>query len=669
MKKKILKLTFVIAALLLSVVTFAQRDPLKWPFAKTSIWNMPLHNNALYRPGNIGAAVSWGMTEDEDVIIMTPSSPLINVRTNSWTNRCPSGTPALLTTLPVPSDLIVNNGGTPNFAAGILQPDGRTIYQTQPFQKCVAGTTAFSQYVFATSDIYGDGRLGAHGGSGLSSIGGTIRVGELLPNASIKHALKINLYANKYVFYSAATGGYRWPASQADSYAASNYSTTCPNYMRMGALLALLPAFNINILQTEPAKIIARALQTYGGYVVDDTAWDVYAIETETGPAGNVMTEFKAAYGYDYNVNSLTHPFAVDMATIFKALQCVDNNDANNIGGGPTTDTVNRRAPMAPGFTSAIAPTSVSVSPTTGSMQVGSTLGLTSAITPSNATNQTVSWSTNNGSVATVSSAGLVTAIGAGTAIITVTTQDGSKTATSAITVTVPASSNIALNKVASMSCGWNPEYANDGNQTTRWVACNGTFPKSWSVDLGANANVTRSEVDWEFNNRVYKYRIEVSANNSSWTTVVNKTANNVAGNMGNNFTASSVRYLRITITGAPNGVWASIREFRVIGTFTGARSATPSNTIISSAQISAYPNPLINGDLKIDIDGFEKISETNITIHDALGRVIMRRNIYTNKYGSINLTISKQQILAKGLITVSANSGNNKKSIKVFIQ
>lgn len=332
------------------IETPKNRDALKWPFSKTSIWNMPLHNNAVYKPANIGAATAWGMTEDQDVIIMTPSAALIPVYENSWTHRCPTLSSTLVTNLPIPSGLVVTNGGTPNFAAAILQPDGKTIYQTQPFQKCAAGNKAYTQYVFSAVDIYGDGREGAHGGSGLSSIGGTIRVGELLPGAIIRHALKINLNAGKYIFYSASTGGYRWPATRADSYAASNYSTTCPAYVRMGSLLALLPGFNVSNLQTEPAKIIARALQSYGGYIVDDTAWDVYAIETEIGPAGNVMEEFKNAYGYNYNVNSLSHPFALDMAAIFTALNCVDSNDAGNIGGGPTGDTTNRISAMAKDF-------------------------------------------------------------------------------------------------------------------------------------------------------------------------------------------------------------------------------------------------------------------------------------------------------------------------------
>ena len=80
--------------------------------------------------------------------------------------------------------------------------------------------------------------------------------------------------------------------------------------------------------------------------------------------------------------------------------------------------------------------TGVSVSPSTASVEVGSTQQLTETVTPSNATDKSVTWSSSDTSVATVDGSGLVTAVSAGSATITVTTTDGSYTATSAITVT-----------------------------------------------------------------------------------------------------------------------------------------------------------------------------------------------------------------------------------------
>ena len=70
----------------------------------------------------------------------------------------------------------------------------------------------------------------------------------------------------------------------------------------------------------------------------------------------------------------------------------------------------------------------------------GNTEQLTATIAPSNATNQNVTWSSNNTNVATVSQLGLVTAVAAGSATITVTTVDGNRTATSNVTVNEPPS-------------------------------------------------------------------------------------------------------------------------------------------------------------------------------------------------------------------------------------
>jgi hypothetical protein len=87
-----------------------------------------------------------------------------------------------------------------------------------------------------------------------------------------------------------------------------------------------------------------------------------------------------------------------------------------------------------------IAVTGVTVSPTTKALNVGGTFTATATITPSDATDKTVSWSSNSATVATVNATtGLVTAAGEGAATITATTNDGSYTATVAVTVAAPA--------------------------------------------------------------------------------------------------------------------------------------------------------------------------------------------------------------------------------------
>lgn len=86
----------------------------------------------------------------------------------------------------------------------------------------------------------------------------------------------------------------------------------------------------------------------------------------------------------------------------------------------------------------AVDPTKVSGGPPIGvtldknriDRPVGSTFRLEATVTPFNATNQDLIWSSSDTRVATVDNRGLVTIVGPGTAVITVTTVDGKYTAT-----------------------------------------------------------------------------------------------------------------------------------------------------------------------------------------------------------------------------------------------
>ena len=83
--------------------------------------------------------------------------------------------------------------------------------------------------------------------------------------------------------------------------------------------------------------------------------------------------------------------------------------------------------------------TGITVSPTSVTLEEGQTQQLTASITPDNASNKTVSWSSNNTNIATVSSTGLVTAKTVGTVTITAKTNDGSGVSgTCNVTVTNP---------------------------------------------------------------------------------------------------------------------------------------------------------------------------------------------------------------------------------------
>ena len=92
----------------------------------------------------------------------------------------------------------------------------------------------------------------------------------------------------------------------------------------------------------------------------------------------------------------------------------------------------------------------VSLDKTTAELTAGQTLQLAATVTPDNATNKDVIWSSSNTSVATVNKVGIVNAVASGSVIITVRTVDGEKTATCSITINAADVSvtGVSLNKI-----------------------------------------------------------------------------------------------------------------------------------------------------------------------------------------------------------------------------
>ena len=85
--------------------------------------------------------------------------------------------------------------------------------------------------------------------------------------------------------------------------------------------------------------------------------------------------------------------------------------------------------------TDKIVVTGVTLDKTSFTLDAGETATLAATVYPTNATDKTVTWSSSDTNVATVSTSGKVTAKGAGQTTITVKTTDGSKTATCTVTV------------------------------------------------------------------------------------------------------------------------------------------------------------------------------------------------------------------------------------------
>ena len=97
----------------------------------------------------------------------------------------------------------------------------------------------------------------------------------------------------------------------------------------------------------------------------------------------------------------------------------------------------------------AVTVTGVTLNKTELTLETGGSETLTATVAPSDATNKNVTWKSSNTAVATVDDNGKVTGVAAGEATITVTTEDGGKTATCKVTVKAAtvAVADVKLNK------------------------------------------------------------------------------------------------------------------------------------------------------------------------------------------------------------------------------
>jgi uncharacterized protein YjdB len=133
--------------------------------------------------------------------------------------------------------------------------------------------------------------------------------------------------------------------------------------------------------------------------------------------------------------------------------------------------------------------TGVSLNKTSATILVNATETLTATVSPPNATDKAVSWTSNNPAVATVLN-GTVTARAAGTADITVSAADGSYTATCHVTVPVPVA-GVSLNKTSATL------YIGSTETLTATVSPNNAANKtiSWTSDNPAVADVVNGTV------------------------------------------------------------------------------------------------------------------------------------------------------------------------------
>ncbi|MBB5478513.1 hypothetical protein HNR20_003018 [Micromonospora parathelypteridis] len=140
---------------------------------------------------------------------------------------------------------------------------------------------------------------------------------------------------------------------------------------------------------------------------------------------------------------------------------------------------------------------------------------------------------------------------------------------------TPPPSGNLAAGRSiteTSHSDVYAAPNAVDGNPNTYWESANNAFPQSLTVDLGANRTVSRVVLKlppssaWQ--TRTQTLSVLGSTNGSTFATLKTSAGYTFNPGSGNTvtvtFTATSQRYLRLTITGNTGWPAGQLSEFEV---------------------------------------------------------------------------------------------------------
>lgn len=172
----------------------------------------------------------------------------------------------------------------------------------------------------------------------------------------------------------------------------------------------------------------------------------------------------------------------------------------------------------------------------------------------------------------------------------------GSNTLTRSNYITVSAAtSNLALNKVATASSVYSTTYAatkaNDGSTSTYWrsKSVSSSTVVWWRVDLGAAQSVNRFVIKWRSTYYAKQYDVQVSNDDVSWATVYTDNLGN-GGTDDVTFTATTARYVRVYMR-QNNTSSERINEVEVYGA--GAAMVKPSDeNVQSELTLENHPNP-----------------------------------------------------------------------------
>ena len=592
----------------------SSRDKYTWPFSKYSIFNMPLGSSAQYAP------VSWVSPSNapvyaNDVFYSRPTDAVTPIYQNTnganqWSiasgTRCNSNGTALFSAR-FPTSIVLpglTSSTMPDGTVSLVGSNTNQYYESLPMAHCSTTSPVTSNWFTGPLNLSDAGQNG-NTGSGVGVTGGTVRIGEMKKTnplcatdyitGCIRHALKINVNDSNLSCKSGQCS--TWPALRADCYNfinQSNCSSSNPTSnikyfqglaycgtaqqdgycgsngaVKDGALLALPPNFNMSSLLTTQGKRIAWTLMNYGTYIVDschktpDYQCTNMHVENRADGTSAARDWQDSSWGTEAQQmawgggSCANNNWTRDWCTMFGSLNVITNNGPNSVGGGG-----NPRQCLAPPFSDSTAD-GIATNPNGAITEPTSCIPTGATPTPT---------STPTPTVGQISQAGnLVTG----------------KTFAS---------------NTASVGAPYTVDKVNDGveSDASRFISAPADGV-TMSADLGANYTLSKVSVLWA-GNTTKDYDIQVSLDNTTWTTVSSGLTNNTTPQLitTTTFTVTpSGRYFRLVGKSRWNTTYGhSVVELGVYGTPTTLPTAIPTPipavTPTPTSTPTATPSPSV---------------------------------------------------------------------------
>lgn len=275
-----------------TTVTVSSGSPLDTAFQSTwgAFWFKPVSSTAVYKPVKVNRDAVPGLHAlyfrlDRNYRVRVNNVlPVVNIyRPGSWHDR-DSGR-ILLGKTHLPNDFVLPDAtstDTPNNPTIVYNFSNQHALLLNAATRPVRGGALWA-YISSPKPC-------THAGSGLT--GGYVTLTEL-NNGSIPHALGINVWGRKYL--SQYSAGFVFPADRADTgYKDPNsinyYGGNLPE-LRMGSHLAIprtITQSQLGITSKEGVALF-KAMQMYGVYIVDNSAWDALYLQSTSDAQSLLM--------------------------------------------------------------------------------------------------------------------------------------------------------------------------------------------------------------------------------------------------------------------------------------------------------------------------------------------------------------------------------------------